>query len=106
MCFIKYAEEVFLEENEPFSKCKSLIYRKYSIQKFTDISQDNNLLDAPASMTDAFLWRATCVSTQLNMPIWNKKSLSPVENAKLQEVFLSKTNSILTVKPCARCSCF
>jgi hypothetical protein len=78
MCFFKYAEEAYLKQNESFSTLKSLIYRKYFFQKLTDISQGNNVLDAPASMTDAFHWRATCVfSTLLNMPIWNKKSLSP-----------------------------
>jgi hypothetical protein len=57
---------------------------------------------APASNTDGFLSRDTCVSsTQLNMPILNKMSLH-LENPDLQEVFLSKTNSILTGKQCAR----
>jgi hypothetical protein len=54
------------------------------------------MLDAPASNVDGFLWRDTCISsTQLNRPISNKESLSPQEKPKLQEVVLSKTNSIL-----------
>jgi hypothetical protein len=34
-------------------------------------------------------------STKMNRPIWNKMNLSPPENYDLQEVFLSKANSIL-----------
>jgi hypothetical protein len=124
------------------------------------------VLDPPASNTDGFIWRGTCVSTtQLDGPIWNKVSLyhpwktydagtfhfknllnshreamckmllllTPMvffreihvffelswkglfgrkiaclhlQNPKLQEVLHSKTNSVLTGKQCARCSCF
>jgi hypothetical protein len=36
------------------------------------------VIDAPASNTDGFLWRDTCVfSTQLNRHIWNEERLSP-----------------------------
>jgi hypothetical protein len=43
----------------------------------TQFSQGNNVLDAPASDTNGFLWRDTCVfSTQLKRPIWKKESLS------------------------------
>jgi hypothetical protein len=45
-------------------------------------------------------------STQLNRPIWRKQSLSPPETPKMQEVFLSNTNPILTGKQYATCSCF
>jgi hypothetical protein len=79
MCFFLYAEAAYLEQNVPFSTVIILIYRKYSFQKLTETSQGNNVLDVPASMTDVFLWRATCVSsTQLNRTIWNKQSLSPL----------------------------
>jgi hypothetical protein len=54
------------------------------------------------SITDGFLWRDTCVSsTLLNRPIWNEDS---PQKPKLQEVFLSQTNSVLTGKQCARSS--
>jgi hypothetical protein len=78
MCFFKYFEASHLEPNKTFSTFKSLIYRKYAFKKLTEISPGNNLVDALASMTDAILWRGTCVSsTQLNRPIWNKESLPP-----------------------------
>jgi hypothetical protein len=56
---------------------KKLRCRKYSFQTLTQLSQGNNLLDAPASNTDGFLSRDTCdSSTQLKRPIWNIESLS------------------------------
>jgi hypothetical protein len=79
MCFFKYFEAAYMEPYKPFSTFKSLIYRKYPFEKLTEVSQGKNVLDATASMTNAFLWRGTCVSsTQLNRPIWNKDSLSPL----------------------------
>jgi hypothetical protein len=51
--------------------------RMYSFQKLTHFSQRNNVVDANASKTDGCLWRDTCASsTQLNMCIWSKMSLS------------------------------
>jgi hypothetical protein len=65
------------------------------------------VLDAPASNIDGFHWRATWVSSsQPNSPIWNKVSLSPQEKPKMQEVLLSKTNSILRGSQRAWFSCF
>jgi hypothetical protein len=47
----------------------------------------------PASYTDGFLWRDTCVSSiKLNRPIWKKMSLLYLVNSDLYEVFLSKTS--------------
>jgi hypothetical protein len=44
-----------------------MVCRNYSIQKLTQFSQGNNLLDDPASKTDGFLSRdASVSSTQLN----------------------------------------
>jgi hypothetical protein len=52
-------------------------------------------------------WGYTYVtSMQLNRPLWNKESLSPLENPKWQEILLSKSNSILRSKQCARCYFF
>jgi hypothetical protein len=46
-----------------------LIFRKYSSQKLTQVSQGNNVSDAAASNIDGFLWRDAYVSsTQLNRP--------------------------------------
>jgi hypothetical protein len=65
------------------------------------------VVDAPGSDTNGFLLRDKCVSsTQLSRSILNKQSLSPPEIPKLQEVFLSNSNSILTGKQCARCFSF
>jgi hypothetical protein len=47
-------------------------------QKLSQFSQGNNVLDAPASGTNGFLLRDTCISsTQLKRPIRNKHCLSP-----------------------------
>jgi hypothetical protein len=43
-------------------------------------------------------WRDTCVSsTQLNWAIWKRYDFCQLENSDIQEIFLSKSNSILTV---------
>jgi hypothetical protein len=48
------------------------------LSKLTQFSQENNVIDPPASNTDGFLWRDICVSSnQLSRPIWNKETLSP-----------------------------
>jgi hypothetical protein len=53
------------------------------------------VLDTPASITDGFILRNTCVSsTSMNRSILNKMVLSPLGNHDLQDVFLSKTHSI------------
>jgi hypothetical protein len=46
------------------------------------------------------LERLFVASAQPNRPIWNKMSLYSPENYDFHEVFLSKTNSILTGKQC------
>jgi hypothetical protein len=67
-----------MDQTEPISALKIMIYRKYSCHKLTQFIQGNNVLEAPASNTDAFLLRDICVSsTWLNRPIWSKRSLSP-----------------------------
>jgi hypothetical protein len=61
------------------------------------------VLDANASDTYGFLSRDTCVSSsQLNRAIWIKRAYLHFEKPNLQAVFLSKTNSVLTGKECAR----
>jgi hypothetical protein len=76
--FSKSAIEAYLEKTEPISIFKTVIYRKYSLQKIIQFSLGNNVLDVTASTGDGCLWRDTCVSSnQLNMPIWNQMSLSP-----------------------------
>jgi hypothetical protein len=42
-------------EIEPISTLKHLICRKYSFQKLTQFSQENNVLDATVSNIDGFL---------------------------------------------------
>jgi hypothetical protein len=59
------------------STLKNLSYRKCSFQKLTQFLQKYNVLDALASNINDFLWINTCVSsTELNRPIWKRKSLS------------------------------
>jgi len=48
------------------------------------VKQWNNVLGAPVSNIDGFLWRDECVSsTLLNRPIWSKMSLSAVWQLRL-----------------------
>jgi hypothetical protein len=63
-----------------------MICRKYCFQKVTQFSQENQVLDAPASNTVGCLWRDTCgSSTQLNRS------------------FLKQRDPITTLKnPCCR----
>jgi hypothetical protein len=66
-----------LEQNEHFVTLKTQIGRQYSSQKLAQFSQGNNVLDVPASNIDGCLSRDTCISsTQLNRPIWKKRSVS------------------------------
>jgi hypothetical protein len=59
------------------------------------------MLDASSSNIDGFVWRDRCISTtQLNRPIWSNRAYLHLEIYDFQEVFLSKTNSILTGKQC------
>jgi hypothetical protein len=46
-----------LEKNDAFSTLKIMICRKYSSQKQTQFSLEENALQAPTSKTDAFLER-------------------------------------------------
>jgi hypothetical protein len=78
MCFFNSAEYAYLQETQPISTLKLLSCRKYSSQKLIQFSQGNNVLNSPASNTRGFLSRDTFVSsTQPNMPIYRKHSLSP-----------------------------
>jgi hypothetical protein len=107
MYFLNLAEWAYLEQTELISTLKTMICLKYFFQKLTHFSQGNNALDAPASNIDDFPCRDTCVSSnQLNRPICSKQSLSPSETPKLQELFLSESNSVLTGKQFATCSSF
>jgi hypothetical protein len=77
--FLQLTEMAYMEQNEPLSTLKILFCRKYFFQNLTIFTQVNNMVDATASNSNGFLWRDTCVSsTQLNRPIWNKVSLSPL----------------------------
>jgi hypothetical protein len=107
MCFCNSYEKAYVEQREPISTLKNLRGRKYSFLKLTHITQGTNVLDDPANNTVFFFWHID-VFLQLS---WiglfgRKRAYLNIEKSKLQEVFLSKTNSILTRKQCARCSCF
>jgi hypothetical protein len=58
------------------------------------------------SNTDCFCRDKVVSSTQLRSLAWNKMNPSPLRNYDLQEVFLLKTNSVLSGKRGARCFCF
>jgi hypothetical protein len=77
LCFFNFAEYDYLEQNEPFSTMKILIFRKYFFQKITQFSQGNNMLGAAVSNIDGFLWRDIWVSlSQMNRHIGSTRSLS------------------------------
>jgi hypothetical protein len=54
-CFFHLDEWAYLEQNEPFSTVKTMVFRKYSFQKLTQYSQGMNILDAPAYNIGGFL---------------------------------------------------
>jgi hypothetical protein len=77
MCFVNLADKKYLKQREPIYILKHLSCRKYSLQKLTQFSPGNNVLDAADSNIDGFLWLYAWVSsTQLNIHILSKKSLS------------------------------
>jgi hypothetical protein len=77
MCFYNSDKLAYLEQNE-FLSFENADGRQYSRKKLTQVSQGNNVLDAPASNLDNFILRHTCVySNQLNRPILNKVTVSP-----------------------------
>jgi hypothetical protein len=63
MCFFNSGEQAYLNQTELIANLKVLGFRKYSYPKLTQFSQANNVLDAPASNTDGFLSRNTCLSS-------------------------------------------
>jgi hypothetical protein len=77
------------------------------LEKLPQFSLGKNELDAATSNTDRFLSRDTCVPSAYLIGLSGaKKVYLNLENYDLQEVFLSKTNSVLIWKQYARCSCF
>jgi hypothetical protein len=81
--------------------------QKVFLSKTNSILHGNNMLDATASIIVGFLWRDSGVSsTQIKRHIEAIRAYLHLETPKLQEVFLSKTHSILTGKQSDRCSCF
>jgi hypothetical protein len=104
MHFIKSAEMDYFEKTEPICTLKHLSCKKFSLQKLIQYLQGNNVLDAPASNTDGFLSRDTCVSSLSWIGLFGTKwSFLHLEKSDLQEVFLWTTKLILTGKLCARC---
>jgi hypothetical protein len=68
-----------------------MIWRKYSSETLTQLSQGNNAVCAAASNRDGFLWRSTGIfSPQLNRPMWSKQSLSPRWKTKVVGSILCK----------------
>ena len=91
MCFFNAAEQASLEQTEPISTLRTMIFDKYSFPKLTQFSLGKSGLDAPASTSDGCLWKDTCVSsTQLNKPLWNEHSLSPLLKTHFAESILFK----------------
>jgi hypothetical protein len=105
--FLLSMEKTYMGQREPTCALRNVSFREYSLLKQTVFSLGNNVVNAPAPDTNGFLLRYTCVSSSLlNWPIWTKRAYLHVEQHKLQEVLLSKSNSILTAIQCATCSSF
>jgi hypothetical protein len=67
-----------------------MICRKYSFLKLTQFSLGINVYIPMLPLED------TCVSsTQLNRPIWNKMSLSPLENYDFRKCSFEKLTQFL-----------
>jgi hypothetical protein len=60
MHFYNCTEYAYLEESEDFSPLKILSGRQFSLQKLTQYSHGNNVLDVPPSNIDGFLSIYTC----------------------------------------------
>jgi hypothetical protein len=56
MYFFNSAEKAYLEQRETIFILKYLSCRKHCIQKLTQYSQGINVLDAPATNADGFLF--------------------------------------------------
>jgi hypothetical protein len=97
MGFLNSPVYVYLKKTEPIFTLRNLSCRKYSSHKLPQVSQGKNVLDSPASKTNVFLSRDISVSsTQLKDLFCTKKAYLQLEKCKLQEVFLTETNSVLT----------
>jgi hypothetical protein len=69
-----------LEQNEPFSTLKILICRKYSFLKLTQFSQENNIMDVPASNTDGLFSRYIGFYTLTDQAYLEKMSIPYHDN--------------------------
>jgi hypothetical protein len=97
--FRQLAELAYIEQREPTSTLKTLIGRMYSFLKLTHFSQGNNVVDT-CVLTQMVLFGEIHVFLQLCWIGWfeTKTSNLHLKKTKLQEDFLSKTNSVLTGK--------
>jgi hypothetical protein len=83
------------------STLKKVSWRTYFFQKLNEFSQGNNVLDTPTSSPDAVLVRDTCVSSLSWIELIVKREpISTLKNL-FQEIFLTKTNTVLPGKLCA-----
>jgi hypothetical protein len=55
MCFFNSAEHSSLEQTEPISTLKTMIFNQYSFPKLSEFSQEKTVLDDPAFTTDGCL---------------------------------------------------
>jgi hypothetical protein len=106
MCFISSPECVYLEQSEPIPTLKNLSCGKCSFQKLTLFSQGDNVMDTSASNLMVFCQEIHVFlqASWISM-FWTKWAFLHLEISDWQDVFLSKANSILRRKQCARCFC-
>jgi hypothetical protein len=88
--------------NRAYLHLETLSCRKHSFQKLTQFSLGKDILDVPASNTMVFFQEIHVLLqlSRIGLLVANRAYLY-LQTSKLQEVFLSKTNSILSGKQCA-----
>jgi hypothetical protein len=78
---------------------KILLCKKYSFQKLTQFSKENNVVDGAASSIAGFLWREHMLPQISCIGLFGaNRAYLLLEIPKFQEVFLLKTKSITTGK--------
>jgi hypothetical protein len=89
--FLQLSWISLFELTEPMSTLKKLSCSKYSLQKLTQFSERNNVLDAPASNTDSCLWETHVFLKLRWIGIFGeKRPYFNFEIPKFQEAFISK----------------
>ena len=98
MGLVNSPEYTYLGKNEPFSTLKDIICTKFSFHQLTQFSQINSMRDALASNTDGSSFERYMSFFNLAEYIYLQQNETfSYLKTEFQDVFVSKTNSILQV---------